>query len=153
VLNGLRYPQLDKMSPSAQDWHGVRLRGEEAARVLGEAFREFRHYPLFKGGEPVGSAVVWQGSKDLVPLVTAQPVNVTMQVDSHAAMKVVLSYDGPVQAPIAKGQQIGTINVTAPDFPGLKIPVYAGESVSGAGFFGRVFLGLRALVAGHSANK
>ncbi|HKD20869.1 MAG TPA: D-alanyl-D-alanine carboxypeptidase family protein [Rhizomicrobium sp.] len=153
VLNGLRYPQLDKMTPAAQDWHGVNLRGDEAARVLGEGFREFRHYPLFKGDEQVGSAVVWQGTKDTVPLVTAQPVNVTMQVDSHSAMKVVLNYDGPVRAPIAKGQQIGTLNVTAPDFPGLKIPVYAGENVSSVGFFGRMFLGLKALVWGHSASK
>jgi serine-type D-Ala-D-Ala carboxypeptidase (penicillin-binding protein 5/6) len=153
VLNGLRYPQLDKMTPAAQDWHGVQLRGDEAARVLGEAFREFRHYPLFKEAQQVGTAQVWQGTRDTVPLVTKDPINVTMQVDSHSAMKVVLSYDGPVKAPIQKGQQIGTINVTAPDFPGLKIPVYAGESVSGAGFFGRIYLGLQALLWGHPASK
>ncbi len=73
VLNGLRYPQLDKMSPAAQDWHGVQMRGDEAARVMGLAFTEFRHFPLFKAGDQVGSAEVWQGSRDTVPLVTAQP--------------------------------------------------------------------------------
>jgi D-alanyl-D-alanine carboxypeptidase (penicillin-binding protein 5/6) len=153
VLNGLRYPQLDKMTPAAQDWHAVQLRGDEAARVMGEAFREFRHYPLFKEAQQVGTAQVWQGTKDTVAIVTKDPVNITMQVDSHSAMKVVLTYDGPVKAPIVKGQQIGTLNVTAPDFPGLKIPVYAGESVSGAGFFGRMYLGLQALLWGHSASK
>jgi D-alanyl-D-alanine carboxypeptidase (penicillin-binding protein 5/6) len=153
VLNGLRYPQLDKMSPAAQDWHGVQMRGDEAARVMGLAFMEFRHFPLFKAGDQVGSAEVWQGSRDTVPLVTANPIDVTMQVDSHAAMKVVLTYAGPVQAPIAKGQQIGTIDVTAPDFPGLAIPVYAGESVSSAGFVGRVYLGLMALLGGHSGKQ
>ena len=153
VLNGLRYPELDKLSPAAQDWHGVRRRAEEAARVMGLAFREFHHYPLFKEAQQVGTAQVWQGTRDSVPLVTKDPVDITMQVDSHSAMKVVLSYDGPVKAPIAKGQQIGTINVTAPDFPGLKIPVYAGESVSGAGFFGKMYLGLQALLWGHSASK
>jgi D-alanyl-D-alanine carboxypeptidase (penicillin-binding protein 5/6) len=153
VLNGLRYPQLDRMSPAAQDWHGVNLRGDEAARVMEAAFREFRHYALFKADETVGAANVWQGSRNTVPLVTVAPVNVTMQVDSHSAMKVVLSYDGPVQAPIVKGQQIGTINVTAPDFPGMSVPVYAGESISSAGFFGRVYLGLMALVSGRSAGQ
>lgn len=153
VLNGLRYPQLDKMTPAAQDWHAVQLRGDEAARVMGEAFHEFRHFPLFKEAQQVGTAQVWQGTKDNVALVTKDPVNITMQVDSHSAMKVVLQYDGPVKAPIAKGQQIGYVNVTAPDFPGLKIPVYAAESVSGAGFFGRMYLGLQALLWGHSASK
>ncbi len=148
VLNGLRYPQLDKMTPAAQDWHGVRLRGEEAARMLGVAFREFRQYQLFKPGEVVGQAEIWQGAHDTVPLVTGGPVSVTMQVESRPGMKVTLRYDGPVQAPIVKGQQIGTIDIAAPDFPGQQVPVYAANSVSGAGIFGRIFLGLRALIAG-----
>ena len=149
VLNGLRYPQLDKMSPAAQDWHGVKLRGEEAARMLGVAFREFRHYQLFKPGDIMGQAEVWQGSHDTVPLQVAGPVSVTMEVDSRPGMKVTVSYDGPVQAPIAKGQQIGMINITAPDFPGEQVPLYAANPVSGAGVFGRMFLGLEALVFGH----
>jgi D-alanyl-D-alanine carboxypeptidase (penicillin-binding protein 5/6) len=152
VLNGLRYPQLDKMAPAAQDWHGVRLRAEEAARVMGVAFREFRHYQLFKPGEVVGQAEVWQGASDNVPLQVGGPVGVTMQVESRAGMKVTVSYNGPVQAPIAKGQQIGTINVTAPDFPGEQIPIYAANSVSGAGLFGRMFLGMRALIFGHNGQ-
>jgi len=153
VLNGLRYPQLDKMSPAAQDWHGVNLRGDEAARVMGLAFREFRSYQLLKAGDNVGSAAVWQGASDTVPVVVGAPLNVTMQVDSRAAMKVVLSYEGPVRAPITKGQQIGTLNVTAPDFPGVTVPVYAGESVSSAGFFDRIILGIGAMIEGHSAQK
>jgi D-alanyl-D-alanine carboxypeptidase (penicillin-binding protein 5/6) len=153
VLNGLRYPQLDKMSPAAQDWHGVEWRGDEAARVLDLAFREFRHYALLKGGEQVGQAVVWQGSSDSVPLAIGAPLDVTMQVDSRAAMKVTLTYDGPIQAPVTKGQQIGTLTVTASEFPGVAVPVYAADSVSGAGFFGRVFLGLRALITGHATSR
>lgn len=153
VLNGLRYPQLDKMTPAAQDWHGVQLRGDEAARVLGMAFREFRHYTLLQAGANVGQAVVWQGSRDTVPLVVEAPLDVTMQVDSRAAMKVTLNYNGPVKAPIAKGQQIGTLNVSAPDFPGMSVPVYAGESVSSAGIMGRIFLGLRALLTGHATSR
>ncbi|MGD0191948.1 MAG: D-alanyl-D-alanine carboxypeptidase family protein [Rhizomicrobium sp.] len=152
VLNGLRYPQLDKMTPAAQDWHGVRLRGEEAARMLGIAFREFRHYQLFKPGDVVGQAEVWQGSNNTVPLVVSGNVGVTMQVESRAGMKVVVDYDGPVQAPIAKGQQIGVIKVTAPDFPGMETPLYAANSVSGAGLFGRMYLGLHALIFGHSGQ-
>lgn len=149
VLNGLRYPQLDKMTPAAQDWHGVRLRGEEAARMLGIAFREFRRYPLFKPGDVVGSAQVWQGMTDSVPVEVRDPLNVTMQVESRQGMKVTLRYDGPVQAPIAKGQQIGVLNISAPDFPGAQVPVYAANSVPGTGIFGRIFLGLRALIFGH----
>jgi D-alanyl-D-alanine carboxypeptidase (penicillin-binding protein 5/6) len=153
VLNGLRYPQLDKMDQAAQDWHGVQLRGDEAARVLGLAFREFRHYALLKSGEQIGTAVVWQGTADTVPLVVAAPLAVSMQVDSHAGMRVALVYNGPVKAPVVKGQRIGTLKVTAPDFPGISVPVYAAASVPSVGFFGRIFLGVRALLSGHATAR
>jgi len=153
VLNGLRYPQLDKMDAAAQDWHGVKLRAEEAARVMGLAFREFRHYELFKQDDVVGNAVVWQGTSDTVPVKLAGPLAVTLQVDSRPGMKVALSYDGPVQAPIAKGQQIGVLKVTAPDSPEFIVPVYAASAVPSAGLFGRIFLGIRALISGRNATQ
>ncbi len=150
VLNGLRYPDLDKATPARQDWMAGQRRGDEAARVLGIAFREFRHYEVFKDGAVVGQAAVWQGASDNVPLKLAGPLGITMPVDSHAGMKVTLHYDGPVRAPILKNQQIGTLKITAPDFPDQTVPVYAANSVDGAGFFGRMFLGLRSLI---SPNK
>src|ERR1700733_7914711 len=141
VLNGLRYPQLDKMTPAAQDWHGVQLRGDEAARLMGIAFREVKQYALFKPGATVGEAQVWQGERDSVPLTVTAPFDVTLQVESRSGMKVTLVYDGPVRAPIEKGQKIGTLRVTAPDFPGAEAPLVAAESVSRANVFARIYLG------------
>jgi D-alanyl-D-alanine carboxypeptidase (penicillin-binding protein 5/6) len=148
VLGGLRYPDLDKDSEIKRDWIAEQRRGDEAARVLGVAFREFRQYKLFMPGQTVGTAPVWQGEKDSVALTVAQPLAVTMQVDSREKMKVVLHYDGPVQAPIVKGQQLGTLTITAPDFPGMQVPLYAAEEMPSAGLFARVMDGLHALVVG-----
>ena len=148
VLGGLRYPDLEKYPPAKKDWIAERRRGEEAARVLGVAFREFRSYKLFGPDSIVGHAPVWQGSSSSVPLKLAAPLAVTMQVESRAAMKVTLDYDGPVQAPVAANQPIGTLHVTAPEFPGVEVPVYAAQPVSGVGFFGRIVAGLHALLVG-----
>ena len=62
-------------------------------------------------------------------------------------------YDGPVRAPVAKGQRIGMLNVSAPNSPGLSVPLYAAADVGSAGFVSRIFTGLRAAIAGHSAAK
>jgi serine-type D-Ala-D-Ala carboxypeptidase (penicillin-binding protein 5/6) len=145
VLNGLRYPDLDKSSSARQDWVAGQRRGDEAARVLGLAFHEFRKYPLFNPGDVVSQAEVWGGAANSVPLTVAAPAALTLQVDSRANMKVVVSYDGPVQAPIAAGQRIATLHVTAPDFPGMDVPLVAKNSVSGTGFFGNILVGLDAL--------
>ncbi len=149
VINGLRYPDLDKDSPQKQDWFAEQRRSDEAARILDLAFREFRHYDLFQANQPVGQIPVWQGDRDTVALKLAAPLGVTMQVDSHAGMKAVLSYTSPLKAPIAAGQQVGTLKITAPEFPDMNIPVSAAETVSRAGFFSRILLGLRSFISGH----
>ena len=153
VLNGLRYPDLAKRDSKAQDWFGEQRRADEAARLLGVAFREFREYKLFSPSDTVGEAEVWQGAQDTVPLKVGQPLQVTLTPDARAAMKVSLTYDGPVRAPIAKGQRIGMLNVSAPNSPGLSVPLYAAADVGSAGFVSRIFTGLRAAIAGHSAGK
>jgi len=152
VLNGLRYPDLAKDSPTKQDWFAEMRRGEEAARVLGMAFREFRSYQLFKANEIAGQVKVWGGVKSFVPVTTGKPLAVTLQVDSRPNMKVALNYSGPVRAPIKQGQQVGTLTVSAPDFPGLTVPVYAVQDVPRTGIFGRMIIGLKALISGHKVQ-
>jgi D-alanyl-D-alanine carboxypeptidase (penicillin-binding protein 5/6) len=149
VLNGLRYPDLANSSPQRQDWFAERRRSDEAARILGLAFREFRKYRLVGANDVVGQAPVWQGTADNVPLTVGKPLSVTLPVESRSKMKMSVSFHGPVQAPIAKGQQIGTMTITAPDFPTMKVPVYAANSVDRAGIFGRIFLGIRHMITGH----
>ncbi|MDE2112335.1 MAG: D-alanyl-D-alanine carboxypeptidase [Alphaproteobacteria bacterium] len=152
VLNGLRYPDLDKDAPVKKDWIAEQRRGEEAARVLGMAFREFRSYELFKPNQIAGTAQVWGGSQKIVPVTTGKPLTVTMQVDSRAKMTVSMHYYGPLEAPIKQGQQVGTLSVAAPDFPGMAVPLYAAQSVPRAGIFGRMMTGIKALIWGHRAR-
>jgi serine-type D-Ala-D-Ala carboxypeptidase (penicillin-binding protein 5/6) len=148
VLNGLRYPDLDKKGGPSADWFAERRRGEEAARVFGMAFREFRSYPLFKEDEIIGEADVWGGSSRKIPVTVGKALAVTLQVESRAKMKVVMHYNSPLQAPIRKGQQVGTLTVTAPDFPAYVVPVVATKDVAKAGIFGRIWMGIEGLT-GH----
>ncbi len=141
VLNGLRYPGVN-------DWFAERYRADEAARVLGVAFREFRTYRLFSPEDTVGEAPVFMGKHDTVKLAVKAPLAITMQVDSRKDMKVKVHFVGPVKAPIAKGQRIGSVQVSAPDYPGVTVPLYAAEDVPAAGIFSRIWRGLAALVGG-----
>jgi D-alanyl-D-alanine carboxypeptidase (penicillin-binding protein 5/6) len=138
VLMGLRYP--DKSS-----WWAERYRADEAARLLGVAFREFREYKLFKPEDVVARAKVWHGAADTVALVTGKPLALTMQVESRKDMKISVHYETPVKAPITKGQKLGTLMITAPQFPMQTVPLYAGEAVPEAGFFTRGMQGLSVL--------
>ncbi|MEJ0042424.1 MAG: D-alanyl-D-alanine carboxypeptidase family protein [Rhizomicrobium sp.] len=123
-------------------------RADEGARLLEMGFREFRRYDLFKPGDTVATADVFGGAEKTVPLTVKAPVAITLQVDSRPGMKVTVKYTAPLKAPLAQGQQVGALVVTAPDFPGLTVPLYVAHPVDQMGVFGRMFMGLRALFGG-----
>ncbi|MBL6936468.1 MAG: D-alanyl-D-alanine carboxypeptidase [Alphaproteobacteria bacterium] len=148
VLNGLRYPDLEKTDSAHQDWVAGQRRGDEAARILGLAFREFRRYTLFKPGDVVGQAEVFAGGQSMVPLTVKEPVNITLQVDSRPNMKVAIRYNAPLRAPLEQGQPVATLVISAPDFPGMSVPLVAAQPVDGIGFFGRIAIGIKALFGG-----
>jgi D-alanyl-D-alanine carboxypeptidase (penicillin-binding protein 5/6) len=123
VLNGLRYPQY------TNDYFPNIRRAEEATRLLEQAFREFRRYPVAAANQVVGEAPVLEGSSLTVPVTPRQAVGVTMLVESKPGMKTVLKFNPGLTAPIAANQRIGTLTVTAPNFPGYTVPVYAAREV------------------------
>jgi len=139
VLNGLRYP-------GKNDWWAEQYRGDEAARIFDMSFREFRHYKLFDANAVVGAAKVFHGTKDTVPMVLGAPLGATMQVDSRKGLVVSVRYNAPLEAPIAKNQRIGTLTVSAPDYPARSYALYAGEAVDRAGIFARGIEGLGLLL-------
>ena len=132
VLNGLRFPQYNN------DYFPNIKRAEEAARVMDLAFREFRSYPVFATNQVIGTVPVAEGVAPTVTVTAAKPLNVTMQVDSRAGMKTQLVPLAGLKAPIHVGQRVGSVVITAPEFPPLTVPVFASQSVAEVGIFGRM---------------
>jgi D-alanyl-D-alanine carboxypeptidase (penicillin-binding protein 5/6) len=56
-----------------------------------------------------------------------------------------IRYQGPLAAPIAKGQHVADLVILTGDTPPQVVPLVAGEEVGKAGFFGRVWIGLKQL--------
>ncbi len=120
-------------------------RADEGARLMEFGFREFRRYTLFKPGDAIAQADVFGGSDKTVALTVKAPVGLTLQVDSRPGLKVAVRYSAPLRAPLEQGAQVGTLVITAPDFPGMTVPLYTAAPVSQTGLFGRMALGLKAL--------
>jgi D-alanyl-D-alanine carboxypeptidase (penicillin-binding protein 5/6) len=119
----------------------------ESTRLMQWGFNAWQTKPLFKKGAAVGSAQVQMGSDSEVALVAPRDLAVTIpagMLSKVGAMKI--RYDGPVKAPIAKGQHIANLVVTTADTGEQLMPLVAAEDVAEAGFFGRIWIGLRQLV-------
>ncbi|MDP6564116.1 MAG: D-alanyl-D-alanine carboxypeptidase family protein [Alphaproteobacteria bacterium] len=126
----------------------VNQRSRESERLLTWGFREFGSYALFKAGEVVADAEVWLGSEASLPLLIEEPLNVIMPRRARRAMKVSVNYQGPLPAPIVKGQRVATLRIEAPNFTTVERPLIAGARIDRKGLFGRLGMALEHLLFG-----
>lgn len=115
-----------------------KMRSSESERLLEWGFREFGNYALFKAGDVVTDANVWLGQKASVPLIIEQDLTLTLPKRSRGKMTVKASFEGPVPAPIQKGQRIGTLTISAPDVTPVEVPLLAADDVEQLGLVGRL---------------
>ena len=120
----------------------------EARRLLDIGYREFKDYQIAGKGDVVADAEIWGGAKTSVGVTVNAPFKVMMPVQSRPEMKVTLRYDGPVRAPVAAGQQIGTLTVAVPGKPDKTVPAVAAEAVPSNGFLDKMMTGLQSLLFG-----
>ncbi|WP_176595660.1 MULTISPECIES: D-alanyl-D-alanine carboxypeptidase family protein [Sphingobium] len=115
----------------------------ESVRFMDWGFRAWKAQPLFKKGQTVETAEVQLGSATKVALVAPQDMAVTLPRAASSNISVKVAYTGPIKAPIAKGQKIAQLIISTPDTPPQILPLVAGEDVSEAGIFGRLWNGLK----------
>jgi len=126
----------------------LKERAEESGRLVEWAFREFENYALFKTGDVVADADVWLGTTATVPLVAGDKLEVTMPRKARRDMKVTAVYNGPIAAPIKKGQPVGKLVIVAPGVDTVELPLLAGADVEKLGFMGRMGAALRSILWG-----
>jgi D-alanyl-D-alanine carboxypeptidase (penicillin-binding protein 5/6) len=123
-------------------------RAEESERLIEWAFREFENYALFKAGDVVADAEVWLGNAATVPLVAGDKLEATMPRKARREMKVTAVYNGPIAAPIKKGQPVGKLVIAAPGVNTVELPLLAGADVEKLGFMGRMTAALKHILWG-----
>jgi serine-type D-Ala-D-Ala carboxypeptidase (penicillin-binding protein 5/6) len=119
----------------------------ESTRLMQWGFNAWQTKPLFKKGAAVGSAQVQLGSDSEVGLVAPRDLAVTIPAGVLSKVSAIkIRYNGPVKAPIAKGQHIADLVVTTSETGEQIMPLVAAESVSEAGFFTRIWIGIKQLL-------
>jgi serine-type D-Ala-D-Ala carboxypeptidase (penicillin-binding protein 5/6) len=118
----------------------------ESVKLMQWGFNAWQAKPLFKKDTVVGNAQVQLGDSSEVSLVAPRDLSLTIPagvLSKVGGMKI--RYNGPVNAPIAKGQHIADLVVTTSDSGDQVMPLVAAEAVGEAGFFGRAWIGLKQL--------
>lgn len=113
-------------------------RSREAERLMELGFSQFDNYKIFTAGTVVDEADVWLGNAARVPLVIDRNLAMTLPRQTRGNIKVTVSYDNPIPAPIAKGTPIAKLTVMNRDAVVSEVPLLAGADVQQLGFTGRI---------------
>ncbi|MDQ8031938.1 MAG: D-alanyl-D-alanine carboxypeptidase family protein [Bordetella sp.] len=113
-------------------------RAEESLKLLNWSFQNFDTVKLYDKAQPGLDARVWEGKVETVKLGPPNPVVLSVPRGKANDIKPVAQRTDPLVAPLAKGQQVGTLQLTL-DNKVLRVePLVVQEDVERAGFFGRM---------------
>lgn len=87
-------------------------RTEDSIRLLTYGFRFYETHKLYNGVTPLIQARVWQGQKTDVALGVSDDVYITIPVGQYKKLQASLDLNNPLKAPILKGQNYGTLNIS-----------------------------------------
>jgi len=110
-------------------------RAEEAEKIVNWAFRQFAVKDVVQSGTKLADADVWMGDQPTVGLEVAEDLSMLVPVLATAnGISAEVVFDGPIAAPITKGQQLGELVITLEGLPERRMPLVADRDVGQGGF-------------------
>lgn len=112
-------------------------RTEDSIRLLTYGFRFFETHKLYNSSMPLMRARVWQGEQSEVPLGINEDLYVTVPTGQYKKLQATIALNNPLKAPITKGSQCGTLNITLNNQIIASAPLIALENNTRGGLFRR----------------
>lgn len=114
-------------------------RADDAQKLLTYGFRFFENVDVKKGGEPLQTVKVWKGDISEITAGITQDLIVTVPRGTGKNLTASLAIDPKLEAPIEKGQTIGSVKVMLEDELVQEVPLVAQQAVESGGFFKRLW--------------
>ena len=112
-------------------------RSAEAERLMSWAFREFSMNTLFEGETEIARAEVWLGEAAQVGMAPVDDISLLLSYQVLPDITASVSFQGPIEAPIIKGEMLGDLIIDIPEMGVRHFPLAATEDVAAAGFVDR----------------
>lgn len=118
-------------------------RANETQKLLNWGYTAWDDVKLFDANQPVVTPTVWKGAQKTAKLGRTEQIVVAVPSGSASKVKTQVARPDPLIAPITKGQQVGTLKVSAGDQQLLEVPLVALEGVEQAGALSRAWDAMR----------
>ena len=112
-------------------------RAREAEAMVNWAFRQFAMKTPVRAGMRVAEVPVFLGAEPAVGLVAAHDLTLLLPVAAGGRVSGEISWTSPVEAPLARGQELASMVVRRDGMDDITVPLYAEASIGSAGFGAR----------------
>ena len=123
-------------------------RSRESAKILNWGLKKFDTIQILKKDEIFDSLNVWLGKKNKVDIFPSEDVYLTVSKRKKKTIKAILEYNGPVEAPIKKGDTLGLLKVYESGELKKQIDLISAEDIKKSNIFSRLLKSLNYLVWG-----
>lgn len=115
-----------------------KARAEEGAKMLTYGFKQFENKKLITANQPVTNIPVWLGKQESVAVGVASDAVVTLPRLGRESLQFKAQYNTPLNAPVAAGQEVGTLAVTLPNGETKSYPLVTLAAVEQQSAFARI---------------
>lgn len=115
------------------------VRTQESLKILNYGFQFFDTLRLYDRGQVLATPDIYKGKEATVKIGVKEETYITVPKGTGGRIKPVLERQELLLAPIAAGQQVGTVKLMDGATKVAEFPVVALEDVPEAGFFGRLW--------------
>ena len=122
-------------------------RAEEAERIVSWAFRQFVQKTVVEKGQRIATADVWLGAERQVDLVTMADRSLLIPALEQGGLQAEARFVSPLRAPVAEGEEVGTLVVSMAGMPDAELPLVAARTVAKGGFVPRLRTAASVLLA------
>ena len=123
-------------------------RSKESIKLLTYGLTNFDLVEIAKANQPFHKIDVWLGKENRVDAYTNEDIYKTIKKAKKKLLKVVVKYDGPVEAPIEKDQKIATLRVVYDQELVGEYDLLSSKEIKKVNFFTRLIKSINYLIWG-----
>ena len=124
------------------------LRSSESLKLLNWGFRNTNTFEVSRRDKSLFELNTWLAQKEKIQATTKEDYYITINKKDIRNLKVSLKYEGPIVAPIDKGEKIAQLDVTIKDDLIKSLPLYAAENLKKVNFFKSLLASINYLIWG-----
>lgn len=113
-------------------------RRDEAQRMFNWGFRQFVEVDVASEGNELATAPVWMGEVSQIGLVAPEDLTVLVPAVGSNALSAEVVFNGPLEAPIAVGDQVAELVVVRDGLEDARLPLVADRDVPRGGLVPRL---------------